>query len=126
MHHTILLLVAIVAPMTVNAQSAEAPLPVHTSKIVSLPDIERTLNGSVNIHIHQLSIRTTFYKHLNDTVAIKKPKHLQAGALVVVRATNKSWLRVSRAESPTQLGSDTTSFYIPKIALRGAKTFVIL
>lgn len=77
------------------------------------------------MHVLELATSTYFYRHLRDTSTTHYAKHLRPGGLVIVRAAYGQWLAVGRAKSHTQFSRDTT-YYLPKAALIGAKTWVLL
>lgn len=79
-----------------------------------------------NPRVTELATATVLYRSLNDTANSQHTKHLDPGNFVIVRAERPRWLVVSLAQSPTQFSSDTSTYYMPKTALKGAKTFIML
>jgi hypothetical protein len=84
------------------------------------------LSGSANVHILELTSKTYLYRHLRDTSTTHYAQQLRPGGLVIVRATYGQWLAVNRAKSRSQFSKDTTTYYLPKAALKGAKAWVVL
>jgi hypothetical protein len=104
-----LLLLALLAPATSWAQATLPPL-----------------SGSANVHVLELATRTYLYRHLRDTSTTHTAKHLRPGGFIIVRADYGQWLAVGRAKSRTQFSKDTTTYFLPKAALEGAKVWVII
>jgi hypothetical protein len=103
-----LLLLALLPPATSWAQTTIPPL-----------------SGSANVHVLELATRTSLYRHLRDT-STTHAKHLRPGGFIIVRAAYGQWLAVVRAKSRTQFSKDTTTYYLPQAALKGAKIWVII
>lgn len=90
------------------------------------PSIEQALAGLANPRILELATAADLYRQLRDTSSGRAARHLRPGDLVLIRATRPHWLVVCRAQSPTQIGSDTTTYYLPEAAMKGGKTFILL
>jgi hypothetical protein len=103
-----LLLLALLTPTTSWAQATLTPL-----------------SGSANVHVLELATSTYLYRHLRDT-STTHAKHLRPGGFLIVRAAYGQWLAVGRAKGRTQFSKDTTTYYLPKAALKGAKVWVIM
>jgi hypothetical protein len=103
-----LLSLALLAPATGWAQTTIPPL-----------------SGSANVHVLELATSTYLYRHLRDT-STTHAKHLRPGGFIIVQAAYGQWLAVVRAKSRTQFSKDTTTYYLPKAALKGANVWVII
>ena len=90
------------------------------------PTIEQALTGIVNVRIMELAAPTYLYRHLRDSSSKPAAWELKRGHFVIVRKAYPRWLAVQRAAGPTQFSGDTTTYYIPKTATVGSKTYIVL
>ncbi len=88
--------------------------------------VEQALTNMMNPRGLELATRTNLYRHLSDTASTRYAKCLRPGAFVVIRKVYPRWLAVCRAKSAIQFSADTTTYYMPKAAMKGAKTFILL
>jgi hypothetical protein len=107
-------------PASIGAPPAKQVIPL------SKPIIEQVLNGTVNTRIIELASPTRLYRHLRDSSSRSGAWELNRGHFVIVRKAYPHWLAVQRAEGPTQFSGDTITYYIPKTAMLGAKTYIVL
>jgi len=101
-------------------------LPPKSSTLPPRPTIEQALTGSVNIRIMELAAPTYLYRHLSDSSRRPAAWELKRGHFVIVKKAYSRWLAVQRAAGPTQFSGDTTTYYIPKTATVGSKTYIVL
>ncbi len=109
--------------------SKAAPLSVIPAKHTALPPrptVEQVLTGSVNVRIMELADPTFLYRHLRDSSSRPVARELKRGHFVIVRKAYPRWLAVQLALSPTRFSGDTTTYYIPKTATVGSKTYIVL
>ena len=109
--------------------SKAAPVSVLSAKHTTLPPsptVEQVLTGAVNVRIMELAEPTFLYRHLCDSSSRPAARELKRGHFVIVRKVYPRWLAVQRASSPTRFSGDTTTYYIPKTAAVGSKTYIVL
>lgn len=125
-YHVVIL--TLMLPVAAKAQQVErlATREVKVPALSSSQSIEKALRNMANPRVTQLARATVLYRNLRDTTNSHPIKRLVPGDLVVVRAERAQWLVVSLAQSTTLFSSDTTTYYMPKTALKGSKTFIIL
>ena len=106
-----------------------APVSALSTKQAALsprPTIEQALTGMINVRIVELAAPTYLSRHLRDSSSRPAAWELKWGRFVIVRKAYPRWLAVQRAAGPTQFSGDTTTYYIPKTATEGSKTYIAL
>ncbi len=101
-------------------------LPAKQITPLPRPSIDQMLTGMANVRIIELATPTYLYRHLRDSCRRPAAWELKRGHFVIIRKAYPRWLAVQRAASPTQFSDDTTTYYIPKTATVGSKTYVVL
>ena len=101
-------------------------LPAKQATPLTMPTIEQALTGTANVRIMELADPTYLYRHLRDSSSRPALWELKRGHFVIVRKAYPHWLAVQRAAGPSQFSGDTTTYYIPKTATLGSKTYVVL
>ena len=110
----------------IGQQTPISALPAKQATPLPRPNIEQALTGMANIRIMELATPTYLYRHLRDSSSRPAAWQLKWGHFVIVRKSYPRWLAVQRAAGPTQFSGDTTTYYIPKTATVGSKTYIVL
>ena len=101
-------------------------LPAKQVTPLPRPTIEQMPTGTVNVRIMELATPTYLFRHLRDSCSRPAAWELKRGHFVIIRKAYPRWLAVQRAAGPTQFSGDTTTYYIPKTATVGSKTYIVL
>jgi hypothetical protein len=88
--------------------------------------LHQALERSANPHGLILGGPAPLYRTLADTAGLRPVHRLRAGDKVIIRRSYSHWLAVSRTESTTRFGADTTTYWLPRTAMARAKVFVLL
>lgn len=102
------------------------PIPAKPSALLPVPTVKQLLAGLINIRILELAAPTYLYRHLRDSSSRPAPWELKRGQFVIVTKAYPRWLAVRGALSPTHFSGDSTTYYIPKSATVGSKTYIVL
>ena len=88
------------------------------------------LQGSINPHGFFLANKAVLYRQLHDTLS-SRGRQLRPGNTIVLERQYTypypRYLKVVRGNSNgTSYSRDTTSYFLPASALKGARTFVLI
>jgi len=117
------LLLVYTLPLIASAQRSQKSGP--PAPVAAVPS-EQGLRGSLHTHVLQLAAKTVLYRQLRDTLDRHYAKKFLPGACVILRTTHRHWMKVNRAKSTRHFSADTSTYYMPIQALKGAKTYVLL
>lgn len=120
----LLILTSLLLPVAAAAQGVEQLEPIGPQSTTTT--VGQPLQGSANMHGFMLATSSFLYRNLADALTNHYAHRLRPGDHVVVRTTLPNWYVVYRAKNATQFSNDTATYYMPKAADVGARTFVLL
>lgn len=90
-----------------------------------MPTTEPVLPPIINPRILELATKSVLYRRLRDTASGRPARVLRPGDFVQIPNGYSRWIRVRRANGPSELSYDTATFYMPAAAFKGGRITIV-